>query len=133
MTEVLLDTHIWAWILTGERNLSPAAESAVRQAKAVFISAVSIYEIGQKVRIGKWPVMERFVAHLPNKILEDGGRIAELTPEICLTAAMLNWTHRDPFDRMLAATALHYRLTLISADTAFDGLDSASERVTRVW
>jgi PIN domain nuclease of toxin-antitoxin system len=36
-------------------------------------------------------------------------------------------THRDPFDRLLAATAMHYNLPLVSADVVFDGI------VTRLW
>ncbi len=34
---------------------------------------------------------------------------------------------RDPFDRLLAATAMHYNLPLVSADTVFDGI------VRRLW
>jgi PIN domain nuclease of toxin-antitoxin system len=36
--------------------------------------------------------------------------------------------HHDPFDRMIAATALEEGLTLVSADPAFD-----SSGVTRLW
>jgi PIN domain nuclease of toxin-antitoxin system len=39
----------------------------------------------------------------------------------------MKWSHRDPFDRFLAATALRYALPLISADPIFDGL------VARIW
>ena len=94
----------------------------IRNADTVLVSPVSFYEIGQKVRLGKWSTMEPYVARLSQHLAADNGRIAELTPEICLAAALLNWTHRDPFDRMLAATALHYRLPLISADAVFDGM-----------
>jgi PIN domain nuclease of toxin-antitoxin system len=37
------------------------------------------------------------------------------------------WTHRNPFDRLLVATATHYSLPIISADPVFDGI------VTRLW
>ena len=37
------------------------------------------------------------------------------------------WGHRDPFDRLLAATALDGSLPLVSADTVFDGI------VSRHW
>ncbi len=32
--------------------------------------------------------------------------------------------HRDPFDRILAATALHYGVPIISAGPVFDGVVS---------
>ena len=39
-----------------------------------------------------------------------------------LLAGGLNWTHRDPFDRMLAAQAMIESMTLITADQVFAGL-----------
>jgi PIN domain nuclease of toxin-antitoxin system len=39
----------------------------------------------------------------------------------------MDWDHRDPFDRLILATAQLMHISLISADTVFDG------RVTRVW
>ena len=36
--------------------------------------------------------------------------------------------HKDPFDRLIAATALVEGLTLVSADLAFDAYG-----VTRLW
>jgi len=35
---------------------------------------------------------------------------------------MLEWSHPDPFDRMLAAQAMTEGLMLVSADTVFQGL-----------
>jgi PIN domain nuclease of toxin-antitoxin system len=59
--------------------------------------------------------------------LEQGGVPATFTPEICLRAGLMDWDHRDPFDRLILATAQLMNVSLISADTVFDG------RVTRVW
>jgi PIN domain nuclease of toxin-antitoxin system len=38
-----------------------------------------------------------------------------------------DWPHRDPFDRLLAATAIRSNLPIDSSDIAFDGV------VTRLW
>lgn len=46
---------------------------------------------------------------------------------VALTAGQLIWDHRDPFDRLIAATALERKLALVSADAAFDMV------VTRIW
>ncbi|MGL5012179.1 MAG: type II toxin-antitoxin system VapC family toxin, partial [Paracoccaceae bacterium] len=54
---------------------------------------------------------------------------APLTEDISLSAGLLDWSHRDPFDRMIAATALAFDMTLISADTAFDAVPG----LRRVW
>ena len=42
-------------------------------------------------------------------------------------AGLLSCEHRDPFDRLIAATALRMNVPLPSADTVFDGV------VTRLW
>ena len=55
-------------------------------------------------------------------LAEQGGITAPLTNDAALLAARFEWPHRDPFDRMLAATALEHDLFLISKDRAFSTL-----------
>lgn len=92
-----------------------------------MVSPISFYEIGQKVRLGKWDEMAAWVDRLAEILEEQGGSIASLEPRICLAASTMPWEHRDPFDRLIAASASHYNLPLVSVDTIFDGV------VTRVW
>lgn len=129
MTTVLLDTHAWAWSLTGDMRLSTKATALITEADSVFVSPISFFEIGQKVRIGKWPEMEPFINDLPRLLAEQGGRVAALAPEVCLKGATLAWEHRDPFDRLLAATTLALGIPLISADEVFDTLPD----ISRLW
>ena len=98
-------------------------------ADAIFISTVSLYEIAQKVRLGKWPEMLPHVGLLEGLLAERGVTPVALTVEIGVQAGLLDWPHRDPFDRMIAATALVLGLVLVSADTAFDGLPD----LRRTW
>lgn len=127
MTAVLLDTHSWAWSLSGDTRLPKSALTAITAADTVFVSPITFFEIAEKVRIGKWPEMEPFVGQLPTLLHRQGGAVAALEPSICVAAGTMAWPHRDPFDRLLAATAMHYRLPLVSADTVFDGV------VKRLW
>ncbi len=71
--------------------------------------------------------MEPFVEQLAGLLQQQGGSVAGFDPSICITAGMMAWAHRDPFDRLLAATAMRYNLPLVSADAAFDGV------ITRLW
>lgn len=125
----LLDTHIWAWMLTLDPLLSPKARAAIDEAQALFLSPASFYEISQKARLGKWPLMEPFVGNLPAYATSAGLTVAPLTADIAVLAGSLDWPHRDPFDRLLAATALVNGWVLISADPAFDSLIG----LRRVW
>lgn len=131
MTTLLLDTHIWAWSLA-EAPLPPVIAEALSKAQTVYVSPISFYEIGQKVRLGKWPEMGPFVTRLPDLLREQGGMVASLTPEICLMAATMDWSHRDPFDRLLAATSIVNACPLASVDMAFDTFNDQGRAVRRV-
>jgi PIN domain nuclease of toxin-antitoxin system len=86
-----------------------------------------LYEIGQKVRLKKWPEAEPLVSRLPYVILDSGIKIVGIDEVQSLRAGLLDWAHRDPFDRLVAAAAMEQRLVLVSIDTAFDGV------VDRIW
>ncbi len=133
MNSLLLDTHAWAWSLTGDQRLSAKAVALIEKAETILVSPISLFEIGQKVRLGKWPEMEPFIGRLPELLQEQGGIAAALTPEICLAAAMMDWAHRDPFDRLLAATAMQNGIPIISADAIFDELAGNQLWIARFW
>ena len=120
MTAVLLDTHAWAWSLAGDARLSAPALAVMSRADRVLVSPISVFEIAQTVRRGEWPEMPPFIDRLPFLLEQQGGAVAGFGPAICLLAGMMDWPHRDPFDRLLAATARQDSLPLASADAAFD-------------
>ena len=129
MSSVLLDTHAWVWSFANDALLSSRARTAIREADTVYVSPISFFEIGQKVRTGRWPEMQGRVKELPAMLKEQGGSIATLTPEICLNASTMNWEHRDPFDRLIVSTALALDVALVSKDSAFEDRDD----LTLVW
>ncbi len=100
----------------------------MEQADVIWISPVTVYEISQRVHLGKWPDMYRWLDQMDMLIEAQGSRVAPFTPGIVLQAGTLDWPHRDPFDRMIAATARVMDVTLISADPVFDGMG-----LRRVW
>lgn len=75
--------------------------------------------------------MESYSADLIDMMKEQGAVSAPFSNEVALFSAALQWSHRDPFDRILAATAILSGNALISADTIFDTLDDP--RLQRVW
>lgn len=77
--------------------------------------------------------MEPFTDRLPELAVNQGGRIIDLNPSIARSAGLLDWDHRDPFDRMLAGTALEMGLPILSADSAFDELSARPTWSGRVW
>lgn len=118
MQKILLDTGIWARSLIGSDGLSAAALQRITQAQTVSISPISIYEIGQKCRLGKWDEMLPYLDKLPELAKSQGAIWAPITPEIFLKASKIEWEHRDPFDRIIAATAVLGSLHVITTDKA---------------
>ena len=133
LSDVLLDTHAWAWTLTADARLSKRASEAITAADAVFVSAISLYEIGQKVRLGKWPDMSPHLMNLLDIAEDQGVQLLPVSPISCLAGADFRWAHRDPFDRIIGATAFSERLTLISADSVFDELSNPDFWPGRLW
>jgi PIN domain nuclease of toxin-antitoxin system len=68
----LLDTGAFAMALTDDPCLTPAVRNRIAAADRVMLSAISFYEIGQKVRLGKWPEMEPFATALVDRAADDG-------------------------------------------------------------
>jgi PIN domain nuclease of toxin-antitoxin system len=127
LTTLLLDTHVWAWSLTNDRRISDRARKEMIEAQTILVSAISFFEIAQKVRLGKWPEMAQYVERLPALLASQRGASASLEAEDCIMAGTMEWAHRDPFDRFLAASALRRRIAIVSADPVFDTV------LTRIW
>ena len=125
MKSVLLDTHTWVWSFGADDLLSDRARSAVSTADVVYLSPISFFEIGQKVCNGRWPEMDAHVEGLPDILRTQGGVLAPFSPEICLKASLMDWQHRDPFDRLILATAEIMQVPLVSKDRALQERHSA--------
>ena len=96
-------------------------------ARTVLVSAISFFEIAQKARLGKWPQMAPYLDRLPALLASQRGVETSLEAGDCLMAGTMDWPHRDPFDRLLAASALRRRIPIVSADAVFDGV------LARIW
>jgi PIN domain nuclease of toxin-antitoxin system len=128
VTSLLLDTHAFLWWVADDDRLPGRARAAITGADRVFVSVASCWELAIKTSLGRLTLsrpLDRFLAeHL-------GSNQFTLLPiELPHTAAVatLPFHHRDPFDRLLAAQALHEKLPLVSADPVFKAY-----KVKRVW
>lgn len=116
--EVLLDTHILLWMRRAPDRLSGAQLGALKQAEVRWVSVASLYEIAQKVRIGKLDLAQADVDDLPEVLPRIGLRWLPLGASEMLSAAASSWTNRDPFDRMILAAAEARGCLLLTSDAA---------------
>ncbi len=114
-------------------KLDPAARKTIETARTVYVPPCSFHEITQKHRSGKWPEVEDIVRRLPQLLRAQGGTVAPYTAEMAILSGSMAWSHRDPFDRMIAATAIELACPLVSKDTAFDELDDFPGWQSRIW
>jgi len=86
----------------------------------MIVSAASAWEIATKFRLGKLNFARDLVENFIPEVTRAGYQLLPISTEHALRAGHLPGDHRDPFDRMLAAQAIHEDLPLLSNDTVLD-------------
>jgi PIN domain nuclease of toxin-antitoxin system len=120
MRKILLDSHALFWFIDGDARLSNAARGAIEAADCtVYVSAVTAWEIASKFRLGKWPKALALANDLASIMSALGFEPLPISLEHARHAGILQKSHRDPFDRMLAAQAEIEGIPLVTADPAF--------------
>jgi len=127
--KLLLDTHIWLWLLQDPRRLGPQAFQELRDTKnELWLSAISTWEaltLNFKGRIQLKGNLADWLARATA-----GTQEAPVTHEIALVARQLP-LHQDAADRILAATAQVLDLTLVTADDRLLGLGNIKSLANR--
>ncbi len=116
----LLDTHALLWWLDGDPRLSANARAVISDKHlAVFVSAVSAWEVANKARIGKLPHTQ---AHnLLPVLATEGFKLLPVSLEHGFRAGWLPSDHKDPFDRILAAQSIVEGFALVTIDKRMTG------------
>lgn len=123
----LVDTHALIWSFTEPARLGAAAQVILKDKRnVVFVSAATSWEISTKVRLGKLPQADALVGGYDNHVQRLGLERLDIRDAHALLAGGLDWRHRDPFDRMLAAQSILESLTLITKDAQFATLPGLS-------
>ena len=114
---LLLDTHIWLWSFLEPGKLSRRVQDALEDGgNQLWLSPISVWELVvlvEKRRVTLDRPIERWVeAAINTSPLTE----ASLTYEVALESSRVRLPHRDPADRLLAATARVFDLILVTAD-----------------
>ncbi|MBI6631293.1 type II toxin-antitoxin system VapC family toxin [Pseudomonas paralactis] len=110
---LLLDTHILLWALNDDPRLSGKAHKLIENAADIYVSAATFWEIAIKVGLGKLDVDLDEIREYCSK---SGFVELPITLEHAIAVKDLEHYHKDPFDRLIIATALSEPMKLLTAD-----------------
>lgn len=113
----LLDTHAVLWIVAEDSlRLSPKIRALTRSKEAdeFGLAAITLLEIARLAKVGAISPTKP----VPDWIDDMAHRfhVLPLTPAIAWRSVDFDWSHKDPADRIICATALEHQLTLITHD-----------------
>ena len=109
MKGYLLDTHALMWAINEPSRLGGRAVEVLRD----------------RGNPGAGPWLDALEGHVRRL----GAEFLPIEWSHARLSGQLEWSHRDPFDRMLAAQAMYESLALVTRDPAFEELSG----VTILW
>ena len=113
--KLLLDTHIWLWLIQEASRLPRSYDAALtNSANLLFLSVASVWEVGIKQQLGKLSLGTSFEEFLLESLA--GVQLVDITLSHVKKVNQLPLHHRDPFDRIIVAQAMIEGLTLMSVD-----------------
>lgn len=118
---ILLDTHIWIWLLNGnEKQISTKCLSFIEksvQFSNIRVSAISVWELGMLESKGRIHIPMNCLDWVNKALNAPGISLAPITPKIAIESSRLpGQFHGDPADRLIISTARSLDATLITCD-----------------
>lgn len=115
--KLLLDTHVLLWSVLEPDQLSADVRAKLEDLQnELWLSPITLWEVhllAEKKRIYLKPDPAAWIKSMLDRI---PFREAALTHAVALMSRQIDVAHQDPADRFLAATAVVYGLTLLTAD-----------------
>jgi PIN domain nuclease of toxin-antitoxin system len=117
---ILLDTHVWLWMLHDPDQLSETAQAAIQSEESqngLLVSAISAWEVAVKSSLGKLalplPINEWYqLAQTHSDVV-----VEPLSPiDAIASAYLIGDFHKDPADRILIAIAQRYEISIVTRD-----------------
>ncbi len=122
VTRYLLDTHCLIWFQEDNPKIPGSLMKLIRDTNnTISFSQVSLFEISIKQKIGKLPMFYATVEQVYQQAIKDGFTFVTIQNQHIYNYSKvpLMEDHRDPFDRLLIATAIEEDAIVLSADEKF--------------
>jgi PIN domain nuclease of toxin-antitoxin system len=119
LTPIICDTHILIFWQDDPMRLSASAQDGIEkgmQDKTLACADISFWEIAMLIRSGRLRGDIPPVQYMSDLCLALSLTVLPITPEIASLSQEDFFIHKDPADRLIAATAIHHNAPLITAD-----------------
>ena len=116
--KLLLDTHVFLWLLTEPERAGEQLGIIEDRRTELLVSAASSWEITIKHGLGKLVLPESPERYVPSRLRAIGAVGLPIEHTHALAVGLLPPLHRDPFDRLLIAQATALNLRIVTADPA---------------
>ncbi|WP_072016100.1 type II toxin-antitoxin system VapC family toxin [Leptolyngbya sp. KIOST-1] len=114
---IILDTHAWIWWMNESSALSRKAINAIANADQIAIPAISCWELAMLDSKGRISLSMDVQVWLDIAFQRPRVILLPLTPEIAVLSTRLPGDfHGDPADRLIVASSLIHKASLISKD-----------------
>jgi PIN domain nuclease of toxin-antitoxin system len=114
---LLLDTHALIWLATDLSQLTDTAKAAIRfHASELHVSAISALEISLLTKCGKLKWGKKPLSRFEHALGHHCINMVPMGSEIAWESGQLPQIHRDPFDRIIIATAQVHGMTILTKD-----------------
>jgi PIN domain nuclease of toxin-antitoxin system len=130
--KILLDTHAWFWAVSEPERLSNKALKTITRAEPGDrgIASISIWEFVMMVTRGKVQISTTLDQWFERAVSGASITVFPLSPQVAIESCSLPGEfHKDPADRLIAATARVHGLTLVTKDAEI----IEYEHVTTAW
>lgn len=130
---IVVDTHIVIWHALQPQRLSASAEKALAAANdgdGIIVCDISLWEIAMLMAAGRIRVDAPCAVFIDHILKSNAYHVQPISPTVAeISARVFGDAHKDPADRIIAATAIVSRSPLVTADAFL----RKSSHVSTIW
>ena len=117
---LVLDTHVWVWLVGGDNRIRPDTLGRIEATagdEGYVVPAIAVWEVAMLVERGRLTLTRPLKDWIEEALAQPGFDLAELSPAISIRAAAIDRRIlSDPSDRMIVATAVQLGGVLATRD-----------------